>query len=126
MSHITVTIDSGEGEPEEIQLPASWHICSHCSGGGKSSAYLGSFTRESLNEDPDFAEEYMNGGYDRPCEACSGSGKVLLIDEDRCITEDQKRALKHQRDQEEYEHESYQERKMESLMLGESRPEDWY
>ena len=77
-------------------FPSCWAICSHCRGDGKSSAYLGAFSREDFNEDPDFAEAYMNGEYDRMCDECKGSGKVQLIDVSRC-TYAQKRAMVKQR-----------------------------
>lgn len=125
MRKLPVTIDDGENEPVTIELPAHWEICSRCAGDGTSSAYLGSFTREDFIEDPDFAEDYMSGVYDRPCEKCHGSGKVLEINRDACTTEDQKRALAHLDDEAEYKRQSFAERKAESLMLGESRLEDW-
>lgn len=63
-----------------IPLPMKWQICGQCSGEGMSSAYLGAFTREDFDEDPDFAVAYMDGVYDRPCERCSGAGKVKVVD----------------------------------------------
>ena len=37
-----------------------------------------------MHEDPDFAEDYMSGVYDRDCETCSGRGRVQVFDEERC------------------------------------------
>jgi len=68
-------------------LPTHWEICSSCEGEGTSSAYLGSFTQEDFDEDPDFAEDYMSGQYDRACPECNGSGKVKVVDYDRLTAE---------------------------------------
>jgi RecJ-like exonuclease len=68
----------------EHELPTKWKICPQCEGHGKSSLYLGAFTGEQMREDPEFAEEYMAGRYDRTCETCKGSGKVEEVDRRRC------------------------------------------
>ena len=83
MSQIPYALVSDEGDEEIILLPAHWEICSACAGEGKSSAHLGAFTGEEMAEDPDFAEDYMRGVYDRPCSACEGSGKVQRMDRDQ-------------------------------------------
>lgn len=67
---------------EKLVLPMMWAICESCRGEGKSSAHLGWFTGDQLAEDPDFAEEYMGGGYDRQCQECRGDGKIRVVDED--------------------------------------------
>lgn len=68
------------GVPEEEAKPdrSPWIICPECSGEGKSSAYLGSFTREDIERDwdPDDWQEYLDGAYDRPCNVCRGTGKL--------------------------------------------------
>ena len=65
----------------EIELPFKWEICSHCEGEGMSSAYLGAYTREDMDEaGPEFMAEYMAGAYDKPCDCCGGSGKVKIAD----------------------------------------------
>lgn len=65
----------------EHSFPARYEICSRCEGAGKSSAYLGAFSAERMEEEgPDFQHCYMRGEYDRPCEACDGTGKVLEPD----------------------------------------------
>lgn len=105
-----------EIDGEEIELPARWSICDECGGEGKSSAYLGAFTMEQLHEDPEFAEQYMEGGYDKPCERCKGSGKVLLVDEEACRADPALRGplrayLDTQRAEAEYRRESEAERR---------------
>lgn len=61
---------------EKINIPTRWVICEFCQGEGASSAYLGTFTREDRDEDPEFFEDYLNGNFDRPCAVCNSSGKV--------------------------------------------------
>jgi RecJ-like exonuclease len=73
-----------DDEGLEIELPTRWEICDMCRGEGKESAYLGAFTSEDFAEDYEFFEDYMAGRYDRTCEACRGTGKVKVVDEDRC------------------------------------------
>lgn len=71
--------------------PTRIEVCPQCGGRGRSSLYLGSFSAEEMWEDPDFAEEYMAGGYDRTCETCEGRNVVEVIDEDR-LTEEERDA----------------------------------
>ena len=54
---------------------SKWCICPECDGDGKTSAHLGVVNREDWDEDE--FQFYMEGGYDRPCSFCGGSGKVL-------------------------------------------------
>lgn len=71
-------------DENEIDLPTRWEICPTCQGEGKSSAYLGAFTAEDMYEEgPEFIEEYCRGDYDRACDACSGAGKIRVVDEER-------------------------------------------
>lgn len=58
-----------------------WEVCGTCRGRGTSSLYLGSFSTEQLWEDPEFAEEYMEGRYDRPCPECDGRTTVQVVTE---------------------------------------------
>lgn len=78
----TVTLYSNTTDKERrVAFPAAWHICGACEGSGGSSAYLGAFTCTDMREmDDDFREDYFAGRYDRPCETCGGSGKVLRVD----------------------------------------------
>lgn len=63
---------------------SKWRICPRCEGEGKSSAYLGAFTSDDMEElGQDFQEDYANGEYDKTCEQCGGSGKVQKADEQR-------------------------------------------
>lgn len=84
MNSITLYDDDG-GERE---LPFRYVICGQCEGHGRSSAYLGAFTGDQMREDPDFADDYRAGVYDRSCETCGGSGKVKVVDRAKCSKAD--------------------------------------
>lgn len=76
----TLCCDDGS----EIELPFKWVICSDCRGDGKSSAYLGAYTRSEMDEaGPEFCDDYMAGRYDRPCDGCEGLGRVKVADKAR-------------------------------------------
>lgn len=90
-NRITVYIETAEGD-EERELPTRWEICECCRGEGKSSRYLGAITQSDREpggswDDPEDFAEYMRGGYDRTCDECDGSGKVRVVDEERCAPE---------------------------------------
>ena len=94
-----ITMIDAEGWEVVVDLPARYEICSHCRGAGASSAYLGAFTRDDMDEaGPDFAEDYFAGRYDRTCDHCQGTGKVLHVEADRCVTKEQKAALEWMRE----------------------------
>lgn len=100
MTTMQYTYIDERGDEIEVALPANWHICHHCRGSGKSSAYLGAFTQEDMDEaGPEFMDDYMSGVYDRPCDHCKGSGKLLLVNEKACTTTELKAALRNMRDQ---------------------------
>lgn len=114
-------LETPEGGVDEIQLPWKWEICGRCDGHGASSGYLGAITREELYDDPEFAEDYMAGHYDRPCEFCS-AGKVKTVDWGRMPPEHQE-AYRAQLDEERADRET---NRMERLMEGGWREENWY
>lgn len=97
MTTLQITMVDEEGVETIVALPARYEICPHCSGKGTSSAHLGAFTRDEMEEEgPEFQEDYMAGVYDRPCDECRGSpGRVLVVDEARVITDEQKKALRY-------------------------------
>lgn len=71
-----------EGLESEVELPAKWEICSTCNGETKHSHAIGAITSDEWEHDwsEDERESYLNGGYDRRCEPCNGTGKVLNVD----------------------------------------------
>lgn len=93
-----------EDDGEPIALPYKWEICSHCSGEGVSSSYLGAFTWDELHEQGDeFISDYFAGNYDRPCDCCDGSGKVAVPNYDKMTEEQVKKYEQHIQDEIEYE-----------------------
>lgn len=77
MNNLTLYRDDGSETPVQFK----WCICGGCDGSGKSSAYLGAFTRENLDDQGDeFCEDYFAGNYDRACDRCEGTGKVQIAD----------------------------------------------
>lgn len=93
-----------DDEGNETVLPSKWEICSACRGKGTTSAHLGAFTRDEMDEQgPEFFEDYMAGVYDKACEPCDGSGKVEVVDYSK-LTKEQNKAYGAQlRDDMEYE-----------------------
>lgn len=89
-------IEDGDADDEFVNLPAKWTICGTCHGNGAHSLHLGAITSEDrrLNWDEDSFNDYMSGAYDRKCDDCDGTGKVLQIDRRAMMTEAQKAALK--------------------------------
>lgn len=76
MTHMNLS-DPDTGE--DLMLPAKWEICDTCNGDGGSSAYLGAFTGDEWAEmDYDWKEQYIKGSFDRNCDDCRGTGKVLF------------------------------------------------
>jgi len=76
---------------EEKTLPMKWCICGQCEGEGQSSGYMGAFTSDDMDQmDQDFIDDYFAGNFDRPCDACGGSGKIQEVDEERLSPEDLK------------------------------------
>ena len=49
------------GDGTETTLPFKWAICGQCDGHGKSSAYLGAFTREEAEAEARKLMASMNG-----------------------------------------------------------------
>jgi RecJ-like exonuclease len=113
----TAFISKEEGSVEEQPLPTKRIRCGACGGKGKSSAYLGAYTRSEFDEafDEEGKADYFAGRYDRPCNKCEGTGKQTVVDRKRC-THAQRASWQEQLD---WEHESESERRMERRMMGE-------
>lgn len=73
-------IEDENGE-SEMELPTKWCICGQCDGEGKSSAYLGAYTWDEMEDaGEEFIEDYFAGNFDRVCESCAGHGKIREVD----------------------------------------------
>jgi hypothetical protein len=79
-------------EDEVGPCPFKWEVCDECGGSGVSSAYLGSFTRDELDDaGEEFAEDYFAGRYDRKCPECDGLRVVKGYDYDAMTAEQRER-----------------------------------
>lgn len=84
MERIRFTVEDADGVEVEHTLPAVWTICRTCRGNGTHAHGIGAITGSEWAEwHEDEREDYLAGRYDRTCEACDGSGKVLTVDEER-------------------------------------------
>ena len=75
----------------EVEVPAKYYICDVCDGHGKHSHAVdgnGITSSEWAEWDCEEQETYMRGGYDRECEACKGTGKVIDVDWDALTPEE--------------------------------------
>jgi len=96
MSHtITIEVEDDDGNFSELELPTCWEICTNCKGEGHHvhdalRVMTSSEWHEACYDDDEFAEGYMRGNYDVPCEDCNGSGKVREVDEARLTPEQRK------------------------------------
>jgi hypothetical protein len=63
----------------EIEILCEWRVCPICGGRGSHvnpSIDANGLTGEDFADDPDFAESYMRGDYDQPCNGCNGKRVV--------------------------------------------------
>ena len=70
-----VSVDEDLEEVEQKWYHIEWIVCSLCEGRGEyvnPSIDSHGLSREDFDEDPDFAQEYITGGYNIPCELCKG------------------------------------------------------
>lgn len=113
--------DADSDEPRE--LPFKWEICGTCEGHGKSSSYLGAFTRDQLSDmGDDWCDDYFAGRMDRACDACDGLGKVKVADYSRMSAED-RQAYDEQREDDRATREI---ERQERLFEGGWREEGWF
>jgi hypothetical protein len=67
----------------ELDVAMKYEVCGLCEGCGthvNPSIDCCGLTREDFDEDPDFAEDYMSGAYDVPCNRCGGKRVVPHVE----------------------------------------------
>ena len=75
---------------ESVVLPTVNAVCWLCDGEGHHvdpSIDRNGLSADELYEDPDFADEYFNGGYDITCNECHGRRVVKMVDRAACAPE---------------------------------------
>jgi hypothetical protein len=76
-STVTATVFTGEdGDEEEKQIKFQYQVCPICDGKGSHvnpSIDAHGLSSEDFAEDPDFANDYMSGRFDQPCNLCHGN-----------------------------------------------------
>lgn len=89
--------DCGEFSAAESEVRGPWVICPTCSGDGHHCQHLGSYTQEEFYDafdDEESRQMYFDGGYDKTCHTCEGSGKIRSNDKQAGYR------LQHEREQE--------------------------
>lgn len=65
----------------ERTIASKFEVCPDCKGSGTSTAYLGAYTSDELDEaGPEFLEDVRAGNYDRACDLCGGLRVVEVPD----------------------------------------------
>lgn len=84
MPEIVWMREDDEGDEHEVFVPANWEICDYCRGEGHHCRHLGAYGAEEFNHEFSYEEQeaYRRGDYDKTCEVCGGTGKVLAVDFD--------------------------------------------
>lgn len=79
MPNLTMHIYNEEtGERDRYTVPGQWVICDACGGDGGTSAHLGAFTAGDWRElDEEWKNDYLRGAFDKNCEECRGTGKIV-------------------------------------------------
>jgi predicted methyltransferase len=80
----TFTTETDEGEEVEHTVYLKFELCHLCEGRGSHvnpSIDSHGLSREDFDDDPDFAEDYMQGAYDVPCSICHGRRVEAVVDE---------------------------------------------
>lgn len=101
---------------DTLAIPFRWIVCGICDGRGRHvnpAIDCGGLTREDLDDDPDFAEDYFAGRHDVTCGECNGR---RIVPELTPHTDEERAAVavleEHERGEAEYEAECRAERAM--------------
>lgn len=84
---LKVELEGENGDLYKHEISFHWEICGTCQGKGthvNPSIDSHGLTAEDFAEDPDFAENYLDGTYDQICNECGGKRVVPepeIIDE---------------------------------------------
>ena len=92
--------ENGDLCDEEVEVAVRWEICPTCNGRGSHvnpSIDCDGLTGSDFAEDPDFAESYMEGLYDQPCNECHGDHVVPVCDDEAINNEIEERRTELQR-----------------------------
>jgi hypothetical protein len=80
-----VTGEEVEGDELEVEFPSIMEQCPDCQGRG--TTYLGwaakdqpAFSEEEMGYDPDFADDYARGNFDKTCPICKGARELEQVD----------------------------------------------
>jgi hypothetical protein len=90
-----VTIRTEDDAEEEVDVAVRFEVCQCCDGKGK---YVNpnidrhGLSREDFDQDPDFAEAYMEGQYDITCEECEGRRVVPVCMDEKVLEKIQEKA----------------------------------
>lgn len=84
-------------------LPTKWAICDCCRGSGtmENPAFSNGFTLDEFYEtfdDEESREDYFAGAYDVVCDECEGSGKVQVLDVERCTFSQKRLAVTYRKE----------------------------
>lgn len=100
-----IEVAVGYDDDDEIimkTLPAKFIVCKNCDGHGfvlNPSIARHCYTQDEFNDtfhdEDDRAEYFKRGGkYDVQCPTCKGKNVVKVVDDDACVTDEQKAVLK--------------------------------
>jgi RecJ-like exonuclease len=98
---ITFTYVDDEGEEIEASLPSCKEVCPRCEGTGfhltesiGSYAYSQEEFEEAFDDEESRSEYFRRGGrFDVVCTECKGKNVIDVVDEEACITTEQKAIL---------------------------------
>lgn len=107
-------------------LPAKFIVCPECEGHGtvlnpsmRGHCYTQEEFNDTFDDEDDRAEFFKRGGrYDVQCPNCKGKNVVLVVDDDACVTAEQKDLLNKHNDW--YNHMCYEQESDRRTMLMES------
>lgn len=114
---LEMTIYTEDGGEEDLRLPSRRIVCPTCDGSGAQDVFENGVPNEFFDEDPDFAEDYRSGMYDRPCGECHGRNVVDAVDYDQMDAATRQKVEWHEEQQAAYAAEVAAERRYFSSRL---------